>query len=620
MRFKGKNENDISRSKFRSRKRFHMADYINFKNRFVSKVVLMIVIVILIPTIFISTLLYYSAKSMVKDNVRESSLQIARQAADSLSFAFSNGSDMSDYIYSNEQIQEMVEQDSKQELSEFDKENNNEYIYTFLNSNIYSSSFVRIIYVLKDEGSSWGSGTFSPYKLSKVKLNKLDWVKESIKNDGEVVWQGLQYDSFSGAGENTDLVITINRVMKDFDTLDNIAYIQVSLDGRAILERINQVKLGKTGFFFVVDSEARVMIDNNLKKINKKVPNKELYHHILSDANEFEFTENDMNYYGVKQSIGNGWSTIGIVPVNEITGELANVQRLTILTSVLFGIVSIGIGILFARRVTDPIKVLTNQMKLVGNGDFAVRTKVNSNDEIGEMSQQFNFMINRMENLLEQIKAEQDQKQEAELRAIKHRINPHFLFNTLSTIRWLVKFKQTERANTALSALSKLLEANMGKKGTFITIKEELDFIEKFMVILQIRYEQNFDLIVDVNKDVEDFLIPRMVLQPLVENAVFHGIVPTGREGTVEINVSKISQGVDITVRDNGEGIDQAVLENIQQTPSQEDTSIGIGLRHVFDSLRLYYHPSSKMEIVSSQDGTVVKLILISKKRGEDNV
>jgi two-component system, sensor histidine kinase YesM len=259
-------------------------------------------------------------------------------------------------------------------------------------------------------------------------------------------------------------------------------------------------------------------------------------------------------------------------------------------------------------------------MKLVGKGNLDVKTSVQSTDEIGMMSMEFNRMLDQIEHLLEKVKEEQLQKKDAELRAVKHRINPHFLFNTLSTIRWLVKFKQVDRANTALSALSRLLEANMGKKGTFVTITEEIEIIEKFISILQIRYEQTFYLSLAIDDDVADFQIPQMLLQPIVENAIFHGIVPTGREGLIHISGQKVEDGVEIMIRDNGVGFDKGILDQIQQAKELSGTSIGIGLLHVFESVKLYFMPESSIDITSSSEGTVIKLLLKSQHRGGNHV
>jgi two-component system, sensor histidine kinase YesM len=587
-----------------------------FIKRFATRVVLTMLVVILIPTIFISIFFYASSSKIIKKNVRESSIQITKQAADSLSFIFSTGTDLSDIVYSNEGIQEAVQTDLTPALTHLQKNRNDEYITQFLNSNVFSSSFVKNIYILKEEGTSWGSGTFSRYKLSQYRLEDLSWTNETIKKNGQVVWEGLQYDRFSGAGENIQLILPISRVMKDFDDLETIGFLQVYLDGEGILNNINQLKLGTTGRFFVIDESGKVMIDHNRRNINKKVKNRELLNQLIKkDDIEFEFEQNNKRYYAVKQRISNGWMIVGTVPVQEITGELVTIQKMTLFYSIFFSLVAIIIGWVLAKRVTLPVNTLTNQMKLVGEGDFKVQTDVQSGDEIGVMSSQFNKMIYQVDRLMEQVTAEQKEKKEAELRAIRHRINPHFLFNTLSTIRWLMKFNQADKANTALSALIRLLEANMGKKGTFVTLSEEIDIVEKFIDILQIRYDQKFNLDLEIDSRIENFEIPQMLLQPIVENAIFHGIVPTGKEGFIFINGKPIENGLEITVKNKGIPIHHERLKQLDDH-NKNNSYIGIGLLHVYDSVRLYFSSDSSVTINSDESGTVVILKLIQNFRG----
>lgn len=591
------------------------------KTQFATKVILGILIVSLIPTLFISIFFYVSSSNIIKENVRESSIQITRQAADSLSNILTTGSDMSDLIYSSEKLQEIVKMDLDQELPDRVRQQNNELMNSFLSVHIHSNSLVKMIYVLKEEGTIWVSRYFSWEKFYQTNLNRLDWVIGSIELNGQLFWEGLQYERFSGLEESTELVLPISRVMKDFDTLNNIAYIQVFLDGNAVLDNINQLKLGKTGRFFVVDQQGKIMIDSDMEKINQTIANEQLYHRIVDrEEIEFEYIEEGIKYYGVKQPLANGWKIVGIVPIKEITDQLLSTQKVVIFSSVIFFILAILIGYFFANRVTNPIKVLTSQMKLVGEGELNVRTSVQTSDEIGLMSMEFNRMLDKVERLMEQVEKEQIQKKEAELRAVKHRINPHFLFNTLSTVRWLVNFKQIDRANKALTALTRLLEANMGKKGTFVTVQEELDIIEKFIAIMQIRYDQTFHLHIDIDVDVYEFLIPQMLLQPIVENAIFHGIVPTGKEGNIHISGQKVENGVVLVIRDNGRGMEMEKLNALQQSTVVSNASIGIGLLHVFDSVNLYFTSDSKVEINSSKDGTSVKLILKPENRGDKRV
>lgn len=587
-----------------------------YKKSFITKIVILILMVSLIPTIFNSSIFYFSSSNIIKENVREASLQSARQAVDSLSFVLSTGSDMSDLIYSNMRLQEIVKHDLYEELPF--SISHDEYMVSYLNEQTFASSFVRMIYILKEEGRSWGSGDFSRYKFTQYNSHELDWLNETIELDGEIYWQGLQIERFSGAGEGTEYVLPINRVMKDFDNLNNIAFIQVLLDGNAILDSINKIKLGKSGYFFVVDQHGKVVIDANTENINQTITNETLFYHVINTNDlEFEYKDEGIPYYGVKQLLSNGWTIVGIVPVEEITGQLTTIQMIVLLSSIGFATLAIFIGYILAYRVTNPMKVLTSQMKQVGKGNLNVRTSVKTSDEIGMMSLEFNRMVEKVEQLMEQVKMEQIQKKDAEIRAVKHRINPHFLFNTLSTIRWLVKFNQVDRANTALSALTKLLEANMGKKGTFVTLSEEVDIIQKFIDIMEIRYDQKFFLELNIDNEVSNFLIPQMILQPVVENSIFHGIVPLGIEGVIKISAHKLESGVEIEITDNGKGIEQDTLNKLQRTGLSNEVSTGIGLLHIFDSVKLYFNPESTVDINSSNTGTIVRLFLLSKDGGE---
>jgi two-component system, sensor histidine kinase YesM len=143
--------------------------------------------------------------------------------------------------------------------------------------------------------------------------------------------------------------------------------------------------------------------------------------------------------------------------------------------------------------------------------------------------------------------------------------------------------------------------------------------VEQFMVILQIRYEQKFHLVTDFEEGVEDWEIPRMLLQPIVENSIFHGIVPTGTEGTVWITGKNITGGIQIEIRDDGVGVEQDMLQRVQRSSDGDNSYVGIGLSHVADSIRLYFGPDSKLAI-SSEEGTVVKLVLITKTGGDHGV
>ncbi|WP_025691047.1 cache domain-containing sensor histidine kinase [Paenibacillus zanthoxyli] len=588
-----------------------MLHKLRISNRFTAKIILVLLLVIIIPTLFTSVSFYWLSDSILKKNARESTIQIAKQTAESLSFILDVGVDTSDFIASDMNIQraamELGNSPSYEESWNF------QYINKLLNNYVYSNSFVKIVYLLKEEGRGWGSGTFSDQKLKEIQLSDQNWVKEAKRKDGELVWQGLQYDHLSGGGVNTDLVLPVARVLKDFNTMRNIGLVQINLDGQSVVGTIRQLQLGKTGKFFVVDSGGRIMIDSNLDMINKKVENPDLYERIVGDnAVEFEFHIDGVPYYGVKQLLSNGWMIVGTVPVAEISGPLERLQTWILLSSAAFSLVAIGIGLFIARWVTQPVKQLTQSMLSVQNGDLGVRADVRTSDEIGFLSKQFNKMIHKIDLLMRQVEDEQSEKYHAELRAVMHRINPHFLYNTLSTLRWLIDSKQNDRASEVLSALNRLLEANMGKSGSRITVEEELDIIRKYLIILELRYEKVFQLVLDVEPGTEKVIIPRMLLQPLVENAIFHGIVPKNTDGRISIRIRKYDKYLEFLVEDDGLGIGKdklKVLNNLET--AVENGEIGIGLRHIYDTLRLYYAQNWNCSLTSRPgQGTTVHILL----------
>lgn len=584
-----------------------MSFFNRMKNRFATKMILAFLFIILIPTILSGFSFYLESSALVKKNVRASAIQLTKQTADSLSSILNVGSDTSDLIYSDLNIQQSVNHFKSSSLgTQVDLSRD---MAARLNNVVFSSSFVRSINIVKDGSLGWGSGTFSSVKLKRMDFSSLEWVKESREKDGELVWLGLRRDPFSGGGENTDLVLPISRAMKDFQSLDQIGILLVNLNGKTIVDTISQVKLGETGSFMVVNRQGKILIDPDLSKVGQVVSSRELYEQIvLKDAAEFEITMKNTRYYGVKQLLSNGWILVGTVPASEITGALDKLHSRILLTSSGFALIAVIIGLIIAKLVTNPIKELTIGMRKVQQGDLKVRTQVKATDEFGLMSRHFNKMLDEIELLMTRVGEEERQKMEAEIKAVTYRIHPHFLYNTLSTLRWLIRSGENDRADEGLAALTRLLQANMGKNGQLITLSEELEIIEKYLVILEMRYDRKYELVLNIEPESKHFKIPRMLLQPLVENAVFHGFVPLNRGGNIKISSIVKPGELWITIEDNGAGMSRDQLKQLTSASGQK--RMGIGLLHISDSLRLYYDDGSTMT-VDSEVGKGTKILIL---------
>lgn len=572
-------------------------------NRISVKLMALFLLVILIPASFISFFFYRTATSLVKMNERRSTVQVAKQAADSLSNIFNVGNDTSDYLYGQVRLQEMVRSEENS-LSQEERLLNKKIIVNLLNTLIYSNSYVNIVYLFKDNGTGWGSGVFSQAKLDRYKLDQFPWIREAKRMDGRLVWMEMQADKFSGSGDNNALVIPAVRVFKDFSTMANIGYLVINIDGNAVQHKLAELRLGRTGYFVVTNAAGIVMASRDLGEVGYPLGNDALLPVISNPGTEeFEIRQEGEHYYGVREPLVNGWQIIGMVPVKEITSELDRIQRLVLLWTLAFTMLALAVALFFSRRITSPIGKLIGQMKKVEEGDLEARTQIESRDEVGLLSKQFNSMLTKVNRLMSQVREEQSMKQRAEMRAVMHRIDPHFMFNTLSAIKMLIRLGDRDQAYKSITAFNRLLEATMGKKGPLIALEEELDILTKYVDLLRLRYEIGLDLHLSMSPSASRFPIPRMLIQPLVENAIFHGILPGGKDGTIEIIATDSADAVTIVVKDDGVGMDAEEARRLAFLPDDVSAdATGIGVRHVLECVN-YYFPAGSHVLIRSAPG-----------------
>lgn len=603
------------------------SNLIRFFNRHLSTKLVILILVLLLLSISLTSYLYYrSSSELVSENVRVSTKQSAKQSADYLSLMLTVGSDMGRQIFRDVRLQQMIQLEQSGLLSVDQKFEMNKTVDQILNNITYTNSYVRSIYLLKEEGNSWGSGLFNVSKVKRYTLNEQKWYIDVVKQGADDLWLPLQYDPFSGGGPNTELVLTLVKPLLNLESNERIGVIVINLNGHLLLEAIQRIRLGETGQFFVIHPSGTVMLH----------PNPEQWNHDLKDtmlgdrldaisrtASEFEIEWEQQRQYVVTQKMENGWMVVGMVPVKEVIGEIQQIQRRIWLYSTLLLVAASLMGWLFSRRITSPLKQLMVQMKEVERSNFQAMTTVTSKDEIGLLSRRFNRMVGRIKALIDQINQVESKKREAEMRALRYQINPHFLYNTLSTIRWMVKLQRYDGAYRGISALVNLMESSMGKKGVFTTLGEELNLLETYMVIQQYRYGSHIQLESVCPDRFKNFPIPRMLLQPIVENAVFHGLAPHPKGGTIIVSVeeNQSGPGVVIRIKDSGLGIPSLKLNRLLQTdPHSRSGMFGIGLRHVHETIQIYYGNHSGVSVESEEGvGTQVTLML-GEQKGDEQI
>jgi two-component system sensor histidine kinase YesM len=285
-----------------------------------------------------------------------------------------------------------------------------------------------------------------------------------------------------------------------------------------------------------------------------------------------------------------GWKLVSYTPTRTVLRSINHVQTMNSIVFILVVLFSILTSYAIARRMAIPIKRLYNSFGRVEMGDLTVRASFRSDDEVGMLARKFNHMVERLQTLMVDITMEQQQKRHAELQALQSQINPHFLYNTLASIRFMLYKHDKETVDSVIVALVRLLKQSISKQDELIPIEEEIDILRNYLYIQQIRQGDKLEVFYDVHEDIHPFKTIKLILQPLVENAIFYGIEPKQGKGTIWIK-GKLEDGdIVFEVTDNGIGMKAEVEEWIKSGSNKEGGfSHGGGYRNVHERIQLHY-------------------------------
>ncbi len=292
------------------------------------------------------------------------------------------------------------------------------------------------------------------------------------------------------------------------------------------------------------------------------------------------------------------------------------VETFTIVcTIILFIIVA---GVLITARfilisITKPVGELCGVTEQISKGDFSVRASVESEDEISVLADSVNDMTEHLEIMVKQIKEDERKMRQAELRLLQEQINPHFLYNTLDTIIWLIEGNSSEKAVDMVVSLSDFFRLVLSQGKEVITIGEEERHIRSYLEIQQVRYKDILDYEILLSPEIYEYKILKMTLQPLVENALYHGIKYKRARGTITITGSLVEGKIYLAVKDNGVGMEKEELEKLQKEirRSCKETEKGFGLANVNERIRMNFGEEYGMTIDSIQgEGTTVRIVI----------
>ncbi len=423
-----------------------------------------------------------------------------------------------------------------------------------------------------------------------IQLDEVDWYREAFACEDYILTSShVQYV----IQNNYKWVVTLSRPIRMNKSEDPIGVFFIDLNYKLLKDLCEQNSLGFNSYIFIMDENGNIIYHPKQQLLFRNLKTERIEEVLACEESSFVNGKGkNSTLYTISKSEETGWRVVGVVELASLMQNERETQKLYIAVAV--GLICAGIllAVLVAGAITRPMKVLRKSMKEVEKGNFenAIIEHM-PNNEIGLLGNSFNIMTARIRQLMAENIYEQKQKRKSELRALRSQMNPHFLYNTLDSIIWMAEGGKNKEVVIMTSMLAKLLRQSISNEDEMIPLQREISYVKSYLTIQKMRYNDKLEFAIHVDKEIEQEMMINLILQPLVENAIYHGIKKKDGKGMIVITGKQDGEDILLEVEDNGAGMDQETLQHIfEKSKAHElEKSNGVGVYNVHMRLRLYY-------------------------------
>lgn len=436
-----------------------------------------------------------------------------------------------------------------------------------------------------------------------------EWHRRTREAGVAPVLTGTHSIRVNGTAERQ--VFTVMRSIQSVSTLQDIGIIVIDVDiglFEGIITPLNEVTHGDA---MILDERGRIVYNKNQGELGKNLAGSPLLAQATGTKGSFRLEIEGKSYMAVYTvSSQTGWKTIVYIPLEELLAPMKHSRNTMMILALSIIGFALLVAIFISYALTKPLKRTVQLMKQVQRGKLDVFVNVKYNDEIGMLGSHFNRMIGRIRDLLQEVYETEKSKQKADMLALQNQINPHFIYNTLESIRMLAELNDDDRVAELTYLLGQLLRYSITRSDEIVTVRRELEHVENYLKLLQIRFPGKIGYRFIVPEACMHLPLIKLIFQPVVENAMFHGLEKQEEPGTITIRGWFEHGDVLFSVQDNGVGMSAERLASLNESLSDgKIDKFGIGLRNVNERLRLYYGESSSLAVDSRPgEGTTVTL------------
>lgn len=420
---------------------------------------------------------------------------------------------------------------------------------------------------------------------------------------------------FESSSDQYRWVIPMTRVVeitKGTDTVQGILLIHLNYTGLKLL--LDGVTLGNEGYIYLIDGNGEIiyhpraqLIDSGLEHENNRAVSE------YRDGIYQETFQGEERVITVKSVGYTGWKLIGVAPRQTVSLNSLKTQLLVVFVAAFILFLMSLVNSYISSRITTPIRKLELSVNEIEKGNLNAKVDAEGSYEIRHLGQSVQNMAKQIQVLMADIVSEHEKKRKQEFDTLQSQINPHFLYNTLDIIVWMIENEKPDQAVKAVTALARFFRISLSRGKSIITVKDELEHVRNYLMIQHMRFKNRFSYTIEAEDEVLELASLKLMLQPLVENAIYHGMEFMDGDGEIFISAWKEGEDLYLKVSDNGLGMTEEqvarLFSDMPHTGSSRGS--GIGVKNVNERIRLYFGSEYGLSIESEPDeGTVVTIHL----------
>lgn len=565
-------------------------------NSITFKLFLLIFVLIVFITGIISAWVINDSNNIVQEEIHAMRSQVLDEISSNISILLSNVESIGNNIVADSKLIDILSSPKDKAYTyDITNKDNYDYVEGLLMDQVFKYGKFNMkpeLYIVGENGLSYGTYSKNKYNLENMK-NK-DWYEKIVKANGNTVLINTYRDE-NGIGPYKN-ILKMGRVIKDLITNETLGILIIDISETMLYDRYSEL-LEKGTSVYIVDSTNNIISSKDKRLIGSKYKINTNSHNI--NSSNIEITSNIDSY---------GWKIIQIIPSNIMSQVSNKIAQRTLYIIALISIPALIITYKISVWITNPILKIKDKMEAVMKGNLEVKVEVDRDDEIGQLQRSFNSMVKRLHTSIANIKKYEKQKRVAELSFLQAQINPHFLYNTLSGIRFLVSMNKTEIAEEMLYRFIKLLRSILPRASEMITLEEELENIKNYVELQKMRYPNCFEVDYEFDESIKEYKIPSFILQPIVENAILYSMEKENNKGYIYIKGYKAKDSIRISIEDNGIGMSKDKLDHVL---NKEASVNSVGVINVHERIQLNYGQNYGLKIDSLEGkGTKITFML----------